>query len=311
MFGLGPASLSPDARTYGLTETIAGGSAVRPIYPRLNMGLYGEVNGRSVDARPGPHDVSPSIEEFYGPADAPGLNAQRVFLQLGAGVRMRPSGANERLHLNYDLAYRPFFDTSGSGLSFQRLTVDLGHEVSLYRTHLRVPHDTNGPDDCAIDPTDARARCQPIGKTSSKEGTIGFRALTSLSMTRGANAVPFYFQPTVGGADINGNNVLSSYQDYRFRARNLLLLRESFEHSLGKWPVGLMWYRQIRPRSRTRPAILAAGLGSTAMRRVLQCARGGLPLISLLFAFGGNEGTHTMLNMGTSLLGSSGRPSLF
>jgi hypothetical protein len=38
-------------------------------------------------------------------------------------------------------------------------------------------------------------------------------------MTTGPNVVPFYFQP-------------SSYQDYRFRAPNMMLVRESFEHPL-------------------------------------------------------------------------------
>jgi hypothetical protein len=31
----------------------------------------------------------------------------------------------------------------------------------------------------------------------------------------------------------------------------------------------------------------------------------------LLFAFGGKEGNHTLVNMNTSLLGTAGRPSLF
>ena len=44
--------------------------------------------------------------------------------------------------------------------------------------------------------------------------------------------MPFYFQPTLGGADLNGSPSLSSYQDYRFRAPNLLLLQGTFEHSL-------------------------------------------------------------------------------
>ena len=29
--------------------------------------------------------------------------------------------------------------------------------------------------------------------------------------------VPFYFQPTLGGSDINGQRLLSGYDDYRFR----------------------------------------------------------------------------------------------
>ena len=57
-------------------------------------------------------------------------------------------------------------------------------------------------------------------------------------MTPGGNVVPFYFQPTLGGSDINGNPSLSSYQDYRFRAPDVMFLRESFEHSIWNLPIG-------------------------------------------------------------------------
>lgn len=56
--------------------------------------------------------------------------------------------------------------------------------------------------------------------------------LGALSITSATSVVPFYFQHTLGGSDINGVPWLSSYQDYRFRAPNLLVLRESFEHSI-------------------------------------------------------------------------------
>ncbi len=38
---------------------------------------------------------------------------------------------------------------------------------------------------------------------------------------------------------------------------------------------------------------------------------GGLPVIELLFAWGGHEGTHTIANVSASLLGGTSRPSLF
>jgi hypothetical protein len=38
---------------------------------------------------------------------------------------------------------------------------------------------------------------------------------------------------------------------------------------------------------------------------------GGLPLVYLLFAWGGNEGTHTIFSISNTLLGGSQRPSLF
>ena len=88
----------------------------------------------------------------------------------------------------------------------------------------------NGPDACAIDPVSHPACPKPYVRNF--EGSIGFRFFTALSMTPGGNAVPFYFQPTLGGSDINGNSSLSSYQDYRFRAPDVMFLGE-LEHSIG------------------------------------------------------------------------------
>jgi hypothetical protein len=293
-----------------MTETIVGVSAVRPIYQRLNIGLYGEINGRSVAIRSSPNQDSPSIEQLYTPETAPGLGTQPFFLQLGAGVRMRPSVANDRLHFNYDVAYRPFVALSDSGFSFQRFTVDLGHEISLYRTHMRLPRETNGPNDCAVDPTAAHPRCPEPTKLSSMEGTLSLRAFSAISVTPAGNAVPFYFKPTLGGADINGDTVLSSYQDYRFRAPNLLLLRESFEHSFGKLPVGFALLADQATLSIER-GDLGNGRWLHSYAAGVTLRAGGFPVVYLLFAFGGNEGTHTIANVSTSLLGTSGRPSLF
>jgi hypothetical protein len=129
-------------------------------------------------------------------------------------------------------------------------------------------------------------------------------------MTPGGEVVPFYFQPTLGGADINGNPSLSSYQDYRFRAPNVLLLREDFEHSVGKWPIGI-----ALSAGEGRLGMTRGDLGSApwvhSFTAGLTLRAGGFPQVFLLFAFGGHEGTHTLANVNTSLLGGSARPSLF
>ena len=36
--------------------------------------------------------------------------------------------------------------------------------------------------------------------------------------------MPFYLQPTLGGSDINGERRLASFNDYFFRAPNVLLM---------------------------------------------------------------------------------------
>lgn len=308
-FGLGQGTTASGRSFYGMTEHIVGGSAIRPIYERLNMGFYGEVNGRAVDIRPSTGQSSPSIEQVYTPASAPGLASQPFFLQLGVGLRMRPSAFKNLLHFNYDLAYRPYFAISDSSFSFQRLTVDLYQEISIYRTDMPVPRDTNNPNDCRIDPTADNSRCPKI-KMRSREGKIGLRVFTAFSMTPSGDTVPFYLQPTLGGADINGNSALSSYQDYRFRAPNVMLLRESFEHSIWHWPIGFALLAD-----EGKVALTRGNLGSNGWRHSfstgLTLRAGGLPEVYLLFAWGGNEGTHTIANVNTSLLGGSTRPSLF
>ena len=308
-FGEGPGTNTAGRSFFGMTEHIVGGNLIRPIYEKLNMGVYGEINGRAVDIRPSTGQPSPSIEQVYTPVTAPGLADQPFFLQLGAGVRMRPSAFNNLLNFNYDVAYRPFIAVSDGDFSFQRLTIDLYQEISFYHKNIFVPRDTNGPNDCRIDPSDAHSKC-PKPTSRSMEGKLSLRAYTALSMTPGGNVVPFYFQPTLGGADINGNSSLPSYQDYRFRAPNVLLFRENLEHSLGKLPLGVALLAD-----QGKVALTRGDLGSNhwihSYAAGLTLRAGGFPVVYLLYGFGGHEGTHTIVNVNNSLLGTSGRPSLF
>lgn len=115
-------------------------------------------------------------------------------------------------------------------------------------------------------------------------------------------------QQTLGGSDINSALALGSYRDYRYRAPNLLLLQESFEHSI--WgPFGLKLMAD-----EGRVAVTRGDLGFSHLRHTfaggLTLRAGGFPMVSLMFAWGGPEGHHNILNMNTSLLGGSSRPFL-
>jgi len=309
-FGLGPATTEGGCSFYGMRQIIVGVSGVKPFYQRLNAGLYGEVNGRLVRLRPSQGQPSPSIELLYNEATAPGLTNQTSVVQLGEGIRIRPVYFDDFVRLNYDLAYRQYFAQGTSGFSFQRLTIDLSHQFAIYRqtTRMLLPRDANGPDECSLDPASKHPECREI--TRDLEGSVGMRFFLAASMTSGGNVVPFYFQPTLGGADINGNASLSSYQDYRFRAPNILLLQQSFEHSIGKLPLGFALMAD-----EGKVALTRSDLGSNnwvhSFSAGLTLRAGGFPQVYLLFSWGGNEGTHTIANVNTSLLGGSARPSLY
>jgi hypothetical protein len=114
----------------------------------------------------------------------------------------------------------------------------------------------------------------------------------------------------LGGTDINGNAMLSSFQDYRFRAPNLMVFRAAFEHSIYKWPVGLLLMLD-----EGKVALNRGDLGLSHLQHSYSVGvtlhAGGFPVLRLLFSWGGHEGTHTTAGADTSLLGGGARPSLY
>jgi hypothetical protein len=310
-FGLGPSTTLAGRTFYGMTQTIVGGNVVKPFFQPLNASVYGEINGRFVDIRPSAGQPSPTIGTLYTEATAPGLTSQPGTLQLGEGIQIRPTYFEDFLRLNYRFAYQQFFAPGNSNFSFQRLTTDLIHEFVIYRknTEYFLPrvNNPNGPDDCSLSTDPKQPECAAV--TRDREGAVGLEFFLAASMTPGGNIVPFYFQPTIGGVDINGSPSLSSYQDFRFRAPNVMFFRQSLEHSI--W--GPLGFSIMADEGKV--GLQRGGLGSNpwihSFATGLTLRAGGFPQVFLLFAWGGKEGTHTIANVNTSLMGGSARPSLF
>jgi hypothetical protein len=308
-FGQGPNSSILDQAVFGMRETIFGGNVIKPVKSGgLNMALLAEANGRFVSLRGNHHEDRPSIEQLYSEPSAPGLATQPGFLQLGEGVRIKPVLFNDHVQLNYMASFQQFVAPSNSHYSFLRWTGDFGHTFPLYGTTQSVaPKDINGPDSCAT--ALGAEKCPPVSVSRNRSGAIGFRVLLSQSFTPGSNVVPFYLQPTLGGSDINGTSSLAAFQDYRFRAPNLLLVRESFEHSI--WgPFGFQFLADQGKVSLTRDIGFSRWRHSYASGFTIRA--GGLPEIYFLYAWGaGSEGDHKIFYINPSLMGGSYRPSLY
>jgi hypothetical protein len=310
-FGLGPATTLAGRSFYGMREIIAGGNAVKPFNQMLNASLFGEVNGRFVNIRPSTSQPSQTIGALYTEATAPGLISQPSAVQLGEGIQIRPTYFDDFLRLNYRLAYQQFFAPGNSNFSFQRLIADLSHQFVIYKktTRYLLPrvNNPNGPDDCSLSTDPEHPECAAI--TRDMQGTVDLRFFLAASMTPGENLVPFYFQPTIGGVDIDGNPSLSSYQDFRFRAPNVMFFHQGLEHSI--WgPLGFSIMAE-----EGKVGLARDDLGSNpwihSFASGLTLRAGGFPQVFLLFAWGGKEGTHTIASVNNSLLGGSARPSLF
>jgi hypothetical protein len=312
-FGLGPSTTEAGRSFYGMTETVIGGNAVKSFFQPLNASVFGEINGRFVEIRPSNGQASPTIGALYTEATAPGLTAQPGTLQLGEGIQIRPTYFEDFLRLNYRFAYQQYFAPGNSNFTFQRLTADLIHEFVIYhkaeKAEYFLPRDNNpnGPDDCSLSTDPKHPEC--AGITRDRQGTIDLEFFLAESMTPGGNLAPFYFQPTLGGLDINGMPSLSSYQDYRFRAPSVMFFRQSLEHSI--WgPLGFS-LRAEEGKVGLRRGDLGDNPWLHSFGTGLTLRAGGFPQVFLLFAWGGKEGTHTIANVNTSLLGGATRPSLF
>jgi hypothetical protein len=273
-----------------MQETIAGGNVVWPVVWRLmsglNASLLGEADSRIVSIRPSTDQSSPSIEQLHTAATAPGLLSQPAYAQFGQGIRMRPTIAGDYIRLNYLVSYQEYIAPGSSGYSFRRFTTDLSHQFPLYsKTRSLLPLDHNGPDDCSTDATDAAHKC-PLVITRNLEGSFGLRFLLSESIVPAGNMEPFYLQPTLGGSDINGNPSLSSYQDYRYRAPNLMLIRASFEHSIYTWPLGIALMIDEGKVAERRSDIDFSHLAHSYSAG-LTLRAGGFPMVYLLFSWGG------------------------
>jgi|SRR5579862_6653958 len=309
-FGEGNDSSLAGASLFGMTQTIVGANAIKPIYEwapirKLNLALLGEINGRFVDIRGKDGESVPSIYAVYTNATAPGLSSQPGFVQMAQGIRIKPD-TGDYLKLNYMGKFEEFFAPSSSTNSFLRWTADLNHTFYLYGNAKTATTNTDehGPDSCAH----VNDKCPEIPHTRNLSGFITARLLLSESINSATSAVPFYFQQTLGGQDINGEMTLGSYQDYRYRAPNLLLLQESFEHSI--WgPFGFKFMAD-----EGRVAVTRDDLGFSHLRHSFAAGftlrAGAFPMVQLMFAWGGPEGHHNIANMNNSLLGGSARPLL-
>jgi hypothetical protein len=303
-FGEGPNTTPAGQSIFNEQQAIVGGNGIVPVWRKANLALFGEINGRFVSIGDAHTSTIPSIGQLYTNATAPGLANQPSTAQFGEGIRLKPTFFNDHFQMNYIFTFQQF--VASSDYSFRRWTGDFGHVFPIYGKSPAGPREFNGPDSCAAS---IGAKCPSVSFSRNREGAIGVRFLLTESIANRGSAVPFYFQPTLGGSDINGNSYLSSYQDYRFRAPNLFLIRESFEHSI--WgPFGFNFMADQGKVALTRSDVNFNNLNNSYAAGITIRA-GGLPQVYFLFAWGSNNTSHNIVYMDPALLGGSPRPSLF
>jgi hypothetical protein len=275
-YGLGPLTLLSHESLYGLSRGRVQGTLTVPLPWGFSVGptvqgIWPTPRGRSA---PG----VPSIDSAYTDAEAPGLRGSTTYFVSGAVLDWRwPIG--QRLNGYWtDLTAKAldFREIAGTALSFTRLSAAWQNVLSL------------GQD--------------------QQYGQISVTGRYVASFAGDNNRVPFYLQPTLGGADLDNVNILASYHDYRFRAPSAGSVQIDYERYLVD-PLGI-WIFAGSGEVLTRPSSFAVkelrstyGLGPTLRL-------GGASVLRLGVAFGGTEGVRVATTGNTNAAGGNGAASL-
>jgi hypothetical protein len=289
-YGLGENTSVANRALFAVRETITGITADKLL--KYGFHMVGEMNGRWPDIEPDHGQSSPSIEQLYTEATAPGLTRQPGFLQFGEGVQYeghagglgKDAAFGVNVDVDYGLNFQQFIAPNGTDMSFRRLTVDFTNDLHLLK----------------------RFKPKYGSPTSEQFGTLELRGWMAESIAPAGNVVPFYFQPTLGGGDIDKERTLSSFADYRFRAPDALLFRAQYEKPLPKYSfLGVV----VRADS-GKVADSRDGLDISHMRHSfgagLSLRAGNFPYVFLMYSWAGGEGSRTFADVNLSAISSTG-----
>jgi len=218
-YGLGENSASAGLAEYRQLQDKVGASADWPITSWFSAG--GTVQWVAPRIRGVSGTSVPSVASVYNNAAAPGILSQPTFLNPKGYLDVH-TGSNtaqtwQRTKLR--ATFEHFADLDSSAYTFNRISgaatasFDLRHRMAT----LTLPWGKS-------------MLCEPLQGGQCSMGQLVFNGLATASYTGTGSSVPFYFQPTLGGTDINGVDTLRGLTDFRLRDANRVLLQAEFDH---------------------------------------------------------------------------------
>jgi hypothetical protein len=276
-YGLGPNTVRSALASYGLmlTETYAGFN--NPLTSWSSLGFdFSFLQPRVTSSI----NSLPAIRAVYSEATAPGLTVRDDYLHYEPYLTFRIPP--RRSYFTTLRAGYAFYQAMGDPrLSFQRLSGSSDTSIPLWiPSHNTPSHRTRF----------ANAMCPTLRSgTRCSLGDLNLLANVVASYTGANGQVPFYFDQTLGGSDINGDDTLRGYADYRFRAPSSVLFQLEYRRVL--WgPLGLLSFYDTG-----KVALLPSDISLGQLRHDigfgLYLRAGNHEVARLYIAFGTGEGT--------------------
>lgn len=303
-YGLGPDSALAGHAVYRQHETWFGIQGYSPLASAGNyFGIIG-VSGQLKYLRPATGGVRgdsfPSVRALYGEVGALSSTGNADFIAAGVGFDVRTPTSRPRIweHHEAQLTYAHYSELGSSQYSFSRLEAFTSLSFDLYKSLPKAPTGQsllNQPDR----PWWLNALCMENSRKGCDIGSITSTTLLTTSYTSADSFVPFYFQPTLGGADFAGVDTLRGLVDYRLRAPNRLLTQIDFDkvvadlgvkgHPIGQY--GLYGFFDAGNVSLAPSQLTAQGLRTDAGIGVSIAIQNKL-VFRAYIGFGAGEGSH-------------------
>ena len=261
-YGLGNDSPQQGKKLYGLRDTGVAASLDVPV--PFGFALAGELAGLWFAP-----DVSTSFGSVFSETTAPGLHTRTTYVRPRVSVAWSypERGVLYGLSSSAVVSYGFHEALAGGDFSFSR--VEARWNVGL-----------------GLDP---------------RFGAFRFASRVVVSDPRAHNNVPFYLQPTLGGADINDENVLRGYSNYRFRAPNLVAYEINYERQIVD-PLGIRIFGQLGKVGRNARDLGFDGLKSSVGASIT-FRLGGAAIAEISFGWSEAEGLHVYGTGNTNNLG--------
>jgi hypothetical protein len=236
-YGLGPNSTLAGHAVYRQHETWLGVQGYSPLASAGSyLGIFG-VAGQLKYLQPATGSVNgdslPSVISLYGEAGAPSSTRNPDFIAADIGFDVRTPTSRPRIweHHEAQLTYTHYSELGSKQFSFNRLEAFTSVSFDLSKSLPKPPPGQsllNQPDR----PWWRNAFCMENAHEGCDIGSITSTNLLTTSYTSTGSSVPFYFQPTLGGADFEGVDSLRGLVDYRLRAPNRLLTQVDFDKAV-------------------------------------------------------------------------------
>jgi hypothetical protein len=158
----------------------------------------------------GRSDDPDSVRVNFGEQTAPGLASQPTFVVVHNAVDLH----DQHQMCDVEVGSSVVHDTDSGHYSFGEVSAN-----ATYQYHLRTGGSLRKQLPC-FDP-----RMHPRDKSF---GTLHLSAAVDHQYVGQGNAIPFYMQTTLGGSNINGQETLRSYDNYRFRDPDLVMFQAEY-----------------------------------------------------------------------------------